>query len=115
MPQIVSVFIKVIFALVGLICIIFSYLIGIKGKTTLISGYDPAKVKDERGLSRFIGIFIFILGLFTILYPLAYAPNNAHPIIWILFYCVPIIIIAIIMVIGSSRYEYRSDKGEKVN
>ena len=113
MSQIGAIFIKIIFALIGLLCIIFSYLIGIKGKTTLIAGYDPSKVKDEKGLSRFIGILTFILGLFTILYPLAFAPNNEKPLIWILFYCMPVIFISIVMVIGSSKYGYRSNNGEK--
>ena len=110
MSQIGSMIIKMIFSLFGLLCIVFSYLIGVKGKVTLIAGYDPKKVKDEHGLSRFIGILTFIIGLFTILYPWAYGPDRAKPLIWILYYCALVIVLVLIMVIGSSKYEYKTKK-----
>lgn len=108
MSQVGLIFVRIIFSLFGLLCVVFSYLIGVKGKATLIAGYDPEKVKDERGLTRFIGITTFIIGLFTILFPWAYGPDKAKPLFWILYYCVPVIIIALIMVIGSSKYESKS-------
>ena len=110
MPQVVSIIIKSVFTLTGLLCIVFSYLIGVKGKTTLIAGYDPSKVKDEKGLSRFFGILTFILGLFTIVYPFACRPDGERPLIWLLYYTVPVIIITLVMIFGSSRYE--SKQGE---
>ena len=113
MPQTGLIVLRVIFSLVGLICIVFSYLIGVKGKTTLIAGYCPEKVKDEKGLSRFIGLCTFIIGLYTILFPLVYGPDRAKPLIWILYFCVPVIVMALVMIIGSPRYEDKSVKQAK--
>ncbi len=110
MPQVVSVIIKTVFTLVGLLCVVLSYLIGVKGKTTLIAGYDPSKVKDEKGLSRFFGILTFIIGLFTILYPFAYRPDGERPLIWLLYFAVPVIVITLVMIFGSTRYESKSGK-----
>lgn len=110
MSQVGVIIVKTIFSLVGFICIIFGFLIGVKGRTTLIAGYDPAKVKDEQGLSRFIGIFTFIIGLFTILFPWVYGFEKTKPLLWVLYYCAPVIIIVLIMVIGTSRFEYKSIK-----
>ena len=107
MPQPVEIIIKVTFALVGLLCIVLSYLIGVKGKTSLIAGYDPSKVKDEKGLSRFFGIMTFILGLFTVLFPFVYGPEKAKPLIWLLYLVVPVIVITLVMIFGSSRYEHK--------
>ena len=110
MSQAGTIIIKTIFSLVGFLCIIFAFFIGVKRKTTLIAGYDPAKVKDEQGLSRFIGVLTFFIGLFTILFPWVYGFEKTKPLLWVLYYCVPIIILVLIMVIGSTKFEDKSTK-----
>lgn len=104
------IIVKAFFALGGLMCIVFGFLIGVRGKISLIAGCDQTKVKDEKGLSRFIGIFTFIIGLFTILFPWVLDIEKFKPLIWVLYFCVPVIVIAVVMVIGASRYEHKSIK-----
>jgi hypothetical protein len=110
MPQGVVIVVRIIFSFAGFLCLVFSFLIGVMGKNTLIAGYDPARVKDERGLSRFIGFMTLLLGLFTFLYPWVFGLERTRPLVWVAYYCIPVLVIAIIMVIGSSRFEHKKSR-----
>ena len=100
--------VRMIFSLAGLRCIIFAYFIGAKGKITLIAGYVPSKVKNEKGLARLFGIQTLIIGLFTMVFPWVYGFNRTTPLLWLLYYCVPIVILVLIVIIVSSRFERKS-------
>ena len=105
--------VRMIFGLAGLICIIFAYFIGVKGKTTLIAGYVPSKVKDEKGLARLFGIQTLIVGLFTMVFPWAYGFDRTTPLLWLLYFCAPIVILVMIVATVSSRFERKStEKGD---
>jgi hypothetical protein len=98
---------KLIFGLTGVILLVLAYVIGMKKKVTLIAGYDPEKCTDEAGLARFGGIMTFLFGLVVIVFPWVYGPERAEPLRWLLSFAAPIVILVIIMIVGTSRYEGR--------
>ena len=98
-------FLKVMFMLTGIICLVLSFLIGYKEKATLIAGYDPLKVKDKKRLCRWIGGWLAIAGLFTMCYPWVLSPEKVRPLLWVFCFVIPILIVIVFMITGSGRYE----------
>ena len=98
---------RIIFGLIGLLCLVFGYLIGVNKKLNLIAGYNPDKVRDKAGLARFMGVMTAILGLIVILYPWVYGPESTTPPRWFAYFPVPVVIIIVIMLIGNAKYEKR--------
>ncbi len=110
MDEVGVIFMKVIFGLVGILCIVFAYIVGAKGRVDLIAGYShkPEKIKDPVGLAKYMGIWILIVGIFTALYPWVYGPMRTTPLRWVLYFCIPIVVIMVIMIAGSKRYEHKA-------
>jgi hypothetical protein len=106
------IFLRIIFGLGGIMCIVFAYVIGAKQRFDLIAGYNhkPEKCKDPVGLAKFMGIWIFIVGIFTGIYPWIYGPERTRPLLWVLYFCIPVVVIAVIMNVGSKRYEHKATK-----
>ena len=46
---------------------VIAYLIGVRRQSGLIAGLQPDRVADREGLSRWIGLMLFLLGVVTIL------------------------------------------------
>lgn len=62
----------VICVLIGLVLIAVGYLLGVKGVTNLLSllaGYDPSRVIDEKALARVAGLFLIVLGVYLCVAP----------------------------------------------
>jgi len=100
-----AISLRIVFGIIGLICLVLGYLIGVGKKVKLIAGYDPNKCKNEAGLAKFMGIMTAIIGLVMILYPWVYGPGRTTPLRWILYFPVPVVIIIVIMLVGCSKYE----------
>ena len=96
---------RIVFGLIGLICLVLGYLIGVNKKLNLIAGYNPDKVRDKEGLARFMGIMTSVLGVVMILYPWVFGPSSTAPQRWLFHFPVPVVIIIIIMLAGNARYE----------
>ncbi len=59
---------------IAVLCFLFAYFIGIKGKMELIAGYNERtadRVTDKAGLRRLIARVCLLVGLFSALMPLA--------------------------------------------
>ncbi len=97
--------IRIVFGIIGLICLVLGYLIGVRKKLTLIAGYNPDKVRDKAGLAKFMGVMTAILGLIMILYPWVYGPEKTTPPRWFVYFPVPVVVIIVIMLIGNAKYE----------
>lgn len=95
----------IVFGLIGLVCLVLGYLIGVKKKLNLIAGYNPDKVRDKAGLAKFMGIMTAVLGVIMILYPWVFSPSSTAPLRWLAHFPVPVVIIIIIMLVGNARYE----------
>ena len=89
---------KIVFGIIGLLCLVFGYLIGVKKKLTLIAGYNPDKVRDKEGLARFMGIITAIVGFVMILYPWVYGPGSTTPPRWFAYFPIPIVIIIVTLI-----------------
>ncbi len=105
MPADLIWFIRIMFLLVGLICLVLSFLIWFKEKATLIAGYDPSKVKDKKGLCRWIGGWTGILGIFVVLYPWFMSLEKTRFWFWFFGFVIPTMIVTVIMITGSWKYE----------
>ena len=46
---------------------VIAYLIGVKEQVGLIAGLQPDRVADRKGLGRWAGLMLFLLGVVTIL------------------------------------------------
>lgn len=55
------------FLVIGVILLVFSYLVGIKKFTWLLAGYNEKRVNNKTKLAKLVGITYFILGLVMIL------------------------------------------------
>ncbi|MEM5568997.1 DUF3784 domain-containing protein [Aerococcus viridans] len=55
------------FLVIGVILLVFSYLVGIKKLTWLLAGYNEKRVNNKTKLAKLVGITYFILGLVMIL------------------------------------------------
>lgn len=55
------------FLIIGVILLVFSYLVGIKKFTWLLAGYNEKRVNNKTKLAKLVGITYFILGLVMIL------------------------------------------------
>lgn len=107
MPGHADAAMKLIFGLIGIITIVIAFLIGVKKKLSLIAGYKPEKTKDPEGLARFMGFWTFVLGLIMGLYPWVYGVLRTSPLLWSMYFFIPIVVIIVIMLVGCSRYEHQ--------
>jgi uncharacterized membrane protein len=107
MPADLIWIIRIMFLLVGLICLALGFLIWFKEKATLIAGYDESKVKDKKGLRRWIGGWTIILGIFIVVYPWVMSPEKSGFWAWFICFVIPVLIVVVAMITGSWRYEKR--------
>ncbi|WP_228409678.1 DUF3784 domain-containing protein [Radiobacillus deserti] len=52
--------------IIGLLFLILAYLIGVRKNTWLLSGYKQHRVRDKKKLSRMVGGYNLIAGLFLV-------------------------------------------------
>ncbi len=100
-----TIVLGIVFGIIGVICLVLGYQIGVKKKVNLIAGFDPEKCTNEAGLARFMGIMTAILGVVMILYPWVFGPSSTAPHKWLAHFPVPVVIIIIVMLVGNARYE----------
>jgi hypothetical protein len=62
---------SIIMGFVGLLLLLFGYLIRVQSMATLIAGYDPKQVKDQKGLTNFVGGHVMLMGAVFCAYALA--------------------------------------------
>ena len=57
-----------IFLGAGIVLLILGFFVRERRATSLLIGYDPKKVGDEKGLTNFIGTAEYFLGVMTIIF-----------------------------------------------
>ena len=62
-----GLFIFLVMLLAAVPLYIIAYLIGVKKRIGLISGLNPERVTDKDGLSHWVGLMLFLMGVMTIL------------------------------------------------
>lgn len=99
-----ALILSIIVAMLGLKFLLIGYLLKYQQMVEMLSGYDPAKVKDKLGLANFTGANAFLLGvscLFTALL-LLLLPQLLHVLMGGFILCVVGIVLRII--VGSRKY-----------
>ena len=74
---------EIILIFTGVLVCFLGYLIWIKQKLGLLAGYKERFIKDKKGLSSFMGKWLFTIGIITILIPLGVRAFNQY--IWWLY------------------------------
>jgi hypothetical protein len=49
--------------LMGLVCLVLGYLVGQKQMVEILAGYNPDKVSDRKGLARWVGANLLLIGV----------------------------------------------------
>jgi hypothetical protein len=92
------------FASAGLLLLTLGLLIR-KGRTWLIAGYDPSRVRDEKGLASWAGKCVMSIGAVGLLAGgLVYALPEAYAFIPVIAYFAAIVGGVITAVIGTQRF-----------
>ncbi|MCD5323403.1 MULTISPECIES: DUF3784 domain-containing protein [Pontibacillus] len=76
---------------IGIILLLFAFMVGVKKQTWLLSGFNQHRVRDKEKLSRLVGHLDLSTGLVLILSGLLTPPTSIEIVMGIL---VPIILVA---------------------
>ncbi|KUO50238.1 MAG: hypothetical protein APF76_11035 [Desulfitibacter sp. BRH_c19] len=101
--QILLVSDELILIFIGLLVCMLGYLIWFKQKIALIAGYKEKYIKDKKGLSQFMGKWLFTIGITTMLIPLGIRVIDYY--VWWLYTF--IILVAAIRIYFRTPYYYK--------
>ena len=83
---------EIVLIFTGLLVCLLGYFIWVKQKLVLLAGCKEKFIKDKKGLSNFMGKWLFAIGIITVLLPLGIR-NFGQQILWL--YALIILITAI--------------------
>ena len=85
---------------------VLAFLIGIQGKTGLISGHRQGTARDEQGLARWVGGMLAAMGLCMLIFAGLYIPMAAAGQImtWVVTFCAATMIGSVALIVGIQRY-----------
>ncbi len=99
--------ISLVTILIGLLFLLIGYLVRSKQMVEIIAGYDPNKVKDEKGLAKWVGSNLLLMGLLGLLIGgLGFIFPQINTIL-VIGFGVVIVILAIRTAFGCKKYEKR--------
>ena len=83
---------------------VIAYLIGVREQFGLIAGLQPDRVADRKGLGRWVGLILFLLGVVTVLMGLGVWLFISQTLVIVLAGVALMSALTIALVVGIQRY-----------
>ena len=99
-----GIFIFLVMLLSALPLYVIAYLVGIKKRVGLISGYNPDRVTDKDGLANWVGLLLFMIGVVIVLMGLGICLFIGKTLTITLAGVALITVLIIALIIGIQRY-----------
>lgn len=95
----------VITVLIGITCVAFGYLIGKKQMLEILAGHDPKKVTDKKGLARWVGTNLVLMGVLAFFSAALMAVFPQTRTVLLLVYALAAIpLLCVRIILGNRRY-----------
>ena len=97
--------INILFSTVGLLCLLTSLVVCLQNSAKVAIGQDKPAVCHKTDLNCWVGSWIGLIGLYTVVYPWLMKVNVVLPMVWMLAYVLPILIMLCVLTYGAHRFE----------